>query len=343
MLLTTWAASIETNRQGIKNHYKMPFNVNNVDFSVSANFVYATLKSAYVNSFPDKVDEFPMLIAGTVKFLAWGIESGAVVEKPDLLLLYYPSPYLAFFFVSRTVNLLQQPKPQGHGPATELIESVKELLLPTARKQITQYLLSSAKHDAEHAFWDTCLGIGLNSSLRLPKNHNDRKFITALAVNTLINLWTAPKDTRLTWLDQTPQEVKQLVEEGVCWLRQNAASKKYPDHNAFFSSSVKKLSSLPFRFPANMVEQVNGPVLHSSSSVKKGSQEGHSIFAMSGVPSREYYDQTLEKRGLASVDSEEFKRCYELDFPYWSAPSVVYSLICCALTRGAKLTETEKP
>jgi hypothetical protein len=156
-------------------------------------------------------------------------------------------------------------------------------------------------------------------------------------VNTLINLWTNRQNTTLNWLDQNPKGVQQLVAEGIYWLRLNALSNKYPAHNAFFSSSVKHPDSLPFLFPANMTEQVNAPVFRGSSSEKKGNHERHSMFAMSGVPSRIQYEEALKQKGLADVDSYRFKRCYELDFPHWSAPSVVYALICCVLTKAAEL------
>jgi hypothetical protein len=334
-LLTTWASTIKGNLQGIEHHYKMPFNVNNIDFSVSANFVYAALKSAFTGSFPHEVEEFAALIKNTAKFLAWGIKSNAVVDKPDLLLLYYPSPYLAFFFVSRSVHLLEQPPPQG--TEANFVQQIREVLLPSARNKITEYLMASVEYDGEYAFWDgASLGTGIDSSLQLPKSHNDRKFITALSVNTLLNLWTARQDTKINWLDQTSQEVQQLVTKGIWWLRRNAISKTYPSDNAFFSSSVKNPDSLPFQFPANMVEHVNGPIFRSKPS-EKDTHEEHSIFAMSGVPSRDYYNQALKERGFADEGSCRFKKCYELEFPYWSAPSVVYALICCAITKAASL------
>ena len=336
MLLTTWASTLGLNREGIQHYYKMPFNVNNVDYCVSANFVYAAMKSALAGSFPHEVEEFPALVTNTAEFLAWGIESGAVVDKPDLLLLYYPSPYLAFFFASRTVNLLQQPLAQG--PDAALLQQVRGALSTTARDRITGHLLPSAQHDRECASWDgAALGAGIRSYLRVPNNHNDRKFITALSVNTLINLWTTCQDAGMEWLGQTPEEVPQLVAKGIRWLRHHALSKEYPDHNVFFSSSVKSLSSLPFRFPANMVDRVDGPVFRNRPPEKSAAQEVHSTFAMSGVPPRGWYVHALEERGLANPDPYAFKRCYERAFPHWSATPVVHALICRAIAKGALL------
>ncbi|MCW4023449.1 MAG: hypothetical protein NWF01_00225 [Candidatus Bathyarchaeota archaeon] len=332
MLLTTWAATAQGNLQGIEHYYKMPFNVNNLDVSVSANFVYAAMKSALAESFPCEAEEFPALVKNTAKFLVWALKSGAIMDKPDLLLLYYPSPFLAFFFISRTVYILQQPHQRGKA---ELVQQIRDLLLPTARTKITEYLLSSVQCEGEYAFWD---GASLETDATLSRqHHNDRKFTTALSINTLLNLWTIRQDTGVDWLDQTPKEVPALVKKGINWLRNYAFSKKYPDHNAFFSSSVKHPDSLPFLFPTNIAEQVNAPVFRNKSSEKKASHEGHSIFALSGVPSRENYEQALKEKGLTNVDPYRFKRCYELEFPYWSAPSVVYALICLAITKGSTL------
>lgn len=335
MLLTTWASTTISNFEGIDHHYKMPFNINNVDFSVSANFVYAALKNAFAGFFPDEVKGFSGLIKNIMEFIVWSIKSGAVVNKPDLLLLYYPSPYLGFFFVSRTVSLLQEPPSLVAGQAAELVQHVRGLLLPVARDKITEYLLSSVRCDGEYVFWDGA-SLGADSS-SVQQVCGDRKFITAVAVNTLINLWTIRKDTRLEWQDQTPKEVQHAIAKGICWLREYAVSKKYPDQNAFFSSSVKHPDSLPFLFPANMLEHVSAPVFHGKSSEKNAAPEGHCVFAMSGVPSREYYDQLLKEKGLLAVDSVRFRKCYALEFPHWSAPSVVYALICCALAKAASL------
>ncbi len=335
MLLTTWASTTISNLDGIERHYKMPFNINNVDFSVSANFVYAALKNAFVGSFPKEVEGFSGLIKSTSEFLVWSIKSGTVVDKPDLLLLYYPSPYLGFFFVSRTVSLLQEPPLLVEGQTAELVQHVRGLLFPVARDKITEYLLSSVRYNGAYAFW---AGPSLSADTpSVQQASSDRKFITALAVNTLINLWTIPKDTRLEWQNQTPKEVQPAIAKGVCWLREYAFSKKYPDKNAFFSSSVKHPDSLPFLFPANMLERSSAPVFHGKRSEKNVAHEGHSVFAMSGVPSREYYDQVLAEKGLLDVNSARFRKCYALEFPHWSAPSVVYALICCALTKAALL------
>lgn len=336
-LVPTWAATLSQNIEGLQRYYKMPFNVNNIDYSVSANFVYAAIKSACSGSFPREVEGFPELIKNTVEFLAWGVQSEAIVKTPDLLLLYYPSPYLAFLFTSRSVHLLENPR--AAGPMAGYLEEVRDVLTPAVRNTITGFLLASARRDNGYASWDgTSLEAGFRFFLRTPTTHDDRKFITALAVNTLINIWTSRGEDTLAWLDRTPDEVRQVAESGLNWLRRHALSRAYPDHNAFFSSSVKYFNSVPFLFPANLIEQVEGPILPTKLSGEAvADRERHSIFAVSGVPSREEYDRLLGEKGLKTPEPNEFKKCYELAFPYWSAPSVNYAMICLAVTRGTEL------
>lgn len=336
-LMTTWASTLEGNLEGMQRYYKMPFNVNNIDYSVSANFMYSAMKSVFAGTFPNGVEGFSELLRDTAGFLAWGITSGAIVKNPDLLLLYYPSPYLAFFFVSRTVYLLAQPLPPS--PRADTLREVEEILSPPVRPEITEYLLSSARQDEEYVSWDgTSLEPDIRFTLRAPNTHDDRKFITALSVNTLINLWAVRRGDVLQWSDGVPDEVPRIVEKGMRWLRDYGLDRGYPDHNAFFSSSVKYFNSVPFLFPANMIEHTEGPILPTRlGDEEEAAREKHSIFALSGVPSREEYDRALDEKGLRAPDPAEFKKCYELTFPYWSAPSVNYAMICLSVMKGSAL------
>jgi hypothetical protein len=335
-LLTTWASTINENRESIQRHYKMPFNVNNLDCCVQANFLYAASKSVFYKSFPDHVQGFTSLIANTAELLAWGIESGTMVDQPDLLLLYYPSPYCAFFFTSRIVHLLENVHDFKHQP--EFLLEVKERLSKAMRGKATEYLLSSAQKTEKYVSWDgTSLVPHMRFSERTANTLNDRKFISAVAFNSLINVWTTRQDGNLEWLASVPEEVQQVTKKGFCWLKNYALSRKYPEQNAFFSSSAKHHSSLPFKFPANMVQQIAGPILTSNLSGQKRLLGQHNIYAISGVPSREEYEKMLKEKNFSEVASMGFKKCYELQFPYWSAPPVTYSMICLAIAKGAAL------
>ena len=106
-LLTTWASTVSKNLEGIQRYYKMPFNVNNLDCSVQANFIHAACKSALSGTFPHEVEHFDDLIVDTAQYLAWALASGTIIQQPDIALLYYPTPTCAFFFISRIVQLLQ--------------------------------------------------------------------------------------------------------------------------------------------------------------------------------------------------------------------------------------------
>jgi len=335
-LLTTWASTLEESLKGLPRYYKMPFNVNNLDCGVQANFIYACVGSALEGEFPHEVAGFEALLVDTAEYLAWSIESGVVLTRPDLILLYYPFPALVFFLVSRIIALLTGPHAAESGSG--IPARVRGILLPAVRETITQSLLASARATDEHVWWDIRHPEpGRTTGRRTRTGRDERTFITATAVNTLFNLWAMPRGADMTWSDQTPDEVLRYTMNALRWLEVHALSRRRLDHNVFFSASVKSVSSLPFRYPANTVRYVDGPVLPIRRSQKQPAVERHGIFAMSGVPSTSEYARALETMDHPEPASDEVKRCYDLAFPYWSAPSVTGAMVCLALSRANRL------
>lgn len=126
----------------------------------------------------------------------------------------------------------------------------------------TQFLLSSA---IRQSFF--CDFIGLNDTDtfgRHEPSNDDCLFSTAQAVNILIATWTYQDKTSkgLHWKKKTPSAVKSLVSSSVKWLMQNSFSKKFKPLNAFFSGSVKGFTSLPFVYPANFAQFLNGSFIN---------------------------------------------------------------------------------
>jgi hypothetical protein len=337
-LLTTWVSTLEENRGGIGRFYKMPFNVNNLDLSVQANFIHAALRSALDGSYPREVEGFESLLLNTAEYLGWGITSGAILDRPDLVLLYYPQPSLTFFLVSRIVGLLRATTVPE--PAVELVTGLREKLPPAVSKWITRQLVSTTGNAGKHVVWDgTCFAQKQAIHGRIPRSQGDRKFLTAVAINTLINLWTTPDEGTLSWSEQTPDEVPQIVASALAWLRDHASTPAQSDHNVFFASSVKDVSSLPFLYPANTVSHHDGPVLSSRPSHSDHVTWRHSVYAVTGVPARETYTRSFEESGLVEPDPDDLRHCYGLGFPYWSAPSVTGAMVCLALMRGTSLEQ----
>jgi len=335
-LLTTWSSTFDENLAGIERYYKMPFNTNNLDCGVQANVIHASLHSVRDGRFPHEVEGFESLLLNTVEYLAWCVTSGTIVDRPDLALLYYPMPQLAFFLISRIIALLITTGFPGN--RTDYPEEAGRVLLPATRDEITRYLLARAQTFGGGIAWTAgSFEAGEGASRVRRAVPDDRRFVTALSIMTILNLWTTSRHGAPIWSDQTPDEIPGLIEESLSWLREHALFPKNTDHNVIFSASVKAESSLPFRYPANVIRHVRGPILPTRLSQKQPSLRQHGIFAMSGVPSPAEYTRLLESTGYPEPTPGDLKRCYELMFPYWSAPSVTGAMICLALARGDRI------
>ena len=108
-LVTTWFLDINTNRETYYHNYAMPFNVNNVDGSVCANTVQGLTRAVLYNPSPSVnwfTTDVQSLYNNTVNQLAWIINTQVIEQRPDLVLLYYMGNYNFYWFVSRTVYIL---------------------------------------------------------------------------------------------------------------------------------------------------------------------------------------------------------------------------------------------
>ena len=106
---TTWLLDVNTNRQSYDHDYAMPFNVNNVDASVVANTIQGitrTLLYAPPGSTTWFDEEIQQIYTHSVDLVAWVINQRLLDERPDIVLLYYMGNYNFYWFVSRTVYLL---------------------------------------------------------------------------------------------------------------------------------------------------------------------------------------------------------------------------------------------
>lgn len=83
----------------------MPFDLNNVDASVNANFLFGLLFQ--IKGGFEAGSELRQMMRDIADLLAYVIED-AIHRRPDLILMYYPSKYDFYWFVGRTLGLLQR-------------------------------------------------------------------------------------------------------------------------------------------------------------------------------------------------------------------------------------------
>ena len=155
-LVTTWAQSLSESRDNFYNHYTMPFDVNNVDLTVSVNVLYG-LTAAVLSDMQDPNswfdDEAQMIYLNTTSLVMYEI-SNNFSSRPDLALTYYPSVFNFYWFTSRILNLLnshdQLPYP--------VMQTVKRRMSSTMRGAGTNDILRRATRHNDFIYFDDFLG-----------------------------------------------------------------------------------------------------------------------------------------------------------------------------------------
>ena len=156
-LITTWIMNFSEDKVLYTEGVDMPFHLNNVDLTVSANVLYGITAAilAKVNYPPESWfdDDLQGIYLNTSSLIAWEIANN-FSSRPDLALTYYPSVYNFLWFVSRTVELLNSA-PTLPFPA---LSDVKDLLTSTLRGPATKFIQDSAMHDEELIYFEEFLG-----------------------------------------------------------------------------------------------------------------------------------------------------------------------------------------
>ncbi|CAF4447464.1 unnamed protein product, partial [Adineta steineri] len=108
--------------------------------------------------------------------------------------------------------------------------------------------------------YDDFLGINdTNLFDKLEPTGEDRIFSTAQTVNVLISSFTYLDNAtgKLKWInDRQIETIQIMVNKSISWLLENVF--KYQPFNCFFSGSVKGFNQLPFWYPANIYQFLNG-------------------------------------------------------------------------------------
>lgn len=251
-----------------------------------------------INQFGDKFLQSPDLIQtylNSTKFISWAITSN-FTGRPDLALVYYPSNFkhsrslfiikLSFlgtynfmWYASRTLFLIENEyqkfshmaahKDEHYDEAKfvhlsslrDILTEAKFYLEDTFKTTVTKFLLREAvKASANQTYFRDFLGMNDTSIFGKPVSHDeDALFSTAQAINILISTWTYQGfNHSLQWHENTPPYAKQLLTTSVNWLKEHILDSRYKPFNAFFSGSFKGLQSIPFWYPSNYNQFLNG-------------------------------------------------------------------------------------
>ena len=339
-LVTTWVQDITAVRVFSHKGVAMPFNVNNVDVTVCANTVYGMTSAVLHGMSRDLLDDpqVEQIYRNTTAMIAFAVNTN-MSNRVDLALTYYPSRLEFYWFVSRTFAELATARMEKSLPSPVLEYAYKQL--NSSRHAMTEAVFAKARPYKEDQFYfDDFLGdADLDIHNRSYNRGEDRLFTTAMAINTLLDSWTTyNKTTRYSTYDpQVPDDVKMVVRGSVMWLMENILGNDYEPWNAFFSGSAKGFTSLPFWYPVNRFEFLNGTAIPITQHLPNRDTLINCILGMEGYVSPEAYKQMISEIhfGLPTpVQFNGYNFGSEGDyFPFWSSTPYTYSSTLLALAK----------
>ncbi|CAL1548874.1 unnamed protein product, partial [Lymnaea stagnalis] len=100
---------------------------------------------------------FQQLYLNTTSLIAFEIKTN-FSDRYDLALTYYTSPMEFYWFVARTVAILETARRKGAFPVL-VMETVYYLLKDVAENEMTHFILSKVKHEGtDRVYFDDFLG-----------------------------------------------------------------------------------------------------------------------------------------------------------------------------------------
>ncbi|EFA74849.1 hypothetical protein PPL_11883 [Heterostelium album PN500] len=319
-------------------YLQMPFNVNNVDLSVSINTLFGLASSIIQNGAQLITQDVERMINSITSLIEWGVNSEIVYKRPDLALLYYPSIYDFSWFISRVVDLLEtenQISPNALPPVLyNTLVSLRELMMNNGTNQILSRMQDNGKGGF---YWYDFLGNDDTFFGVKEKYGEDLFFSSGLALNVLIDTWTvsSPDSVKRIWRSNTPAAVLAAVDGGVSHVVDNILKSQTQIYNAFFSGSMKGMTSFPYHYPMNFCQYVNGstcsPTLADPDAI---------VGAINGVLPHDQYQAMLSMKWMNASVPVNWTSYNPDPFPYWSSSPLTYSINILALSKSLILEES---
>jgi hypothetical protein len=338
-LITTWAQNLSELKKEAAGGVHMPFNLNNVDLAVCANTVAGIVNAVLEEvSEPEKWfdDDLKNLLLNTSSIISHVIDSGLITQRPDIIILYYPSLFTFYWFVGRTVFSIENALQAGKTVPAEL-KLVHDMLSNSLKSAATEDILSKVHHSGFGVYFDDFLG---NNDTDIfggrVNNARDRLYTTSMAVNALIRAWTFydEKTGHLFYKKDVPTKVLTVLFEATTFLRRFILTREYSLMNDFFSGSYKGLDTLNLWYPANYKKFANGTDIPEDDS-GYDSDLFYATVGVSGVIDEATYTDMV-------YNQEHFGRKTPLNmtsynapnnfFPFWSSASLTQASALQALS-----------
>jgi hypothetical protein len=256
-------------------------------------------------------------------------------NRPDLAQVYYPSHYNFLWYGSRTLFLLELARHQDKS-LPDVFNRVYALLSDVYRNDVVTYFQEHVRSD--ESSYDDFLGVNDTDIFgKSEPTGEDRIFSTAQTVNVLIASFTYLNTTtgKLNWIngEQQLETIQLMINKSITWLIENAF--KYQPFNCFFSGSVKGYNQLPFWYPANIYQYLNGTSFNPDHIDTKKDSLIDSIVGVSGYINETTYQRMISEKHF-NVSTPTTFNGYNVpggEFPLWSSQPYTYSVTLLALAQ----------
>ena len=263
--------------------------------------------------------------------------------RPDLAQVYYPSEYNFLWYGSRTLFLLETTTRQQNRTLPDVFNRVSTLLSDAYRTSVVKYFQSHVRSD--QSSYDDFLGVNdTNIFGKAKPSGEDRIFSTAQTVNTLIASFTYFDQTsgKLQWINVDQGELKTvqaMINHSVSWLIENAF--KYQPYNCFFSGSVKGFDEMPFWYPGNIYQYLNGSTIDPDNFNTNNQSMIDVLVGVSGYINETIYQRMINQTHFNVSTPTTFKgyNAHQVEFPFWSSQPYTYSVTLLALAQSNNLNE----
>ena len=274
---------------------------------------------------PELID----LYSNIIDLIEFSVETEVVLKRPDLVLLYYPSIYDFYWFVSRNIFFLEETEARLGKLPLPILTEAKERLGKLMREIGTNQMLAKMQEEGDDVYWDDFLGM---SDGDLPPSGEDRLFSSGLVLNFFIDVWVTPNRTEFR--SDTPEKVKDVLKRGINFLNREIFGSKYQRLNAFFSGSVKSNTTMPLYYPITNLQYIDGR--------KVDPKDPNMTFANISVGVDGYvgnYEELLNQTWFGKHVPREFNGYNSDLFPYWASPAMTDGVSLLALAKYNKLNQ----
>ncbi len=309
VLLTTWMQHVYEGRQFGDRTTKMPLNMNNVEPVVCANALGGLTAAMLAGQLPaEPTGDLRDLYRDTADLLAWALATGIADSAPDTAMLYYPTPEALYWSAGRLLARLEDAAAAGQtlGP---LLAGTRDRLASVLRGPGTAWLLDRAACENGRCRWPGVLDGG-----------RDELYVTAVAVNALVDIWSVASEPGRRWLDGVPAPVVATTAAAVSDILAAVTTPGTSFANACFSGSARGVSTLPFFFPMNTRE------LHGDLAV---------VGVRGTIPEALYRDELKRCRSRAPGGRLGVR---STTFTHWSSTAVTRAVAARALATWSAVT-----